>query len=258
MQPNVSTSSVRRILDESGYHRRKAHKVVWLDERHKQGRLSWAKENQRRTDEQWAKIIWSDEVYIHIGDDRGTVWVTRRPGEEYDEKCVVPTFAQSPLRIMLWGCIMKGKKGPLIALEYPSGKGGGMTAKRYQEQVLEPVLIPFMSQMVDERGPNVAFQQDRAPSHRAKSTQGFLAAHNVRMFPHPAKSPDMNPIEPLWSRLKKLIREGPHIPTNLAELEKAALDAWDKITERDIDAHVKHMRDRVKDVLRAKGGYTKY
>ena len=58
-------------------------------------------------------------------------------GEEYLDECLVPTFKQLPVHIMVWGCIMEGRKGPLVVLEYPGGKGGGMNSKRYCEQVLE-------------------------------------------------------------------------------------------------------------------------
>lgn len=69
--------------------------------------------------------------------------MTRTKDKEFDEDCLVPTFKQSNIWIMVWGCIMKGRKGPLVALEYPGGQGGGMTAARYQEQVLEGVLLDF-------------------------------------------------------------------------------------------------------------------
>jgi len=71
------------------------------------------------------------------------VWVTRSAEKEYDEDCVIPTFKQSLVRVMVWGCIMKGSKGPLVVLEYPGGKGGGMNAKQYQEQVLEAKLHDY-------------------------------------------------------------------------------------------------------------------
>jgi hypothetical protein len=38
---------------------------------------------------------------------------------------------------------MKGNKGPLVVLEYPGGKGGGMNAKQYQEQVLKAKLHDY-------------------------------------------------------------------------------------------------------------------
>ncbi|KAH9976934.1 hypothetical protein BJV74DRAFT_745083, partial [Russula compacta] len=72
----------------------------------------------------WQHVIWSDESYIYLG----TVYIMRSVVEAYDEDCVIPTFSQSPICLMVWGCIMEGRKGPLVTLEYPGGKGGRMTA----------------------------------------------------------------------------------------------------------------------------------
>ncbi|KAF9476438.1 hypothetical protein BDN70DRAFT_762689, partial [Pholiota conissans] len=78
--------------------------------------------------------------------------VTRRADEAYREECLVPTFKQSPIRVMVWGCIMDGKKGPLVVLDYPGGKGGGMNSTRYREQVLDAVLKDFYGEMKQKRG----------------------------------------------------------------------------------------------------------
>jgi len=75
-----------------------------------------------------------------LGDDRGRIYITRSADEEYNEECLVPTFKQSSVHIMIWGCIMKGKKDLLVVLNYPGCKGDGMNSKRYQEQVLDSVL----------------------------------------------------------------------------------------------------------------------
>ena len=48
---------------------------------------------------------------------------------------------------MVWGCIAYGKKGPLIVLEYPDGKGGGMTALCYQQQVLSGPFYNFYEEI---------------------------------------------------------------------------------------------------------------
>jgi hypothetical protein len=202
-------------------------------------------------------VIWSNECYIYIGDSKGTVWVTRTPNEEFDENCLVPTFKQSPIRVMVWGCIMEGKKGPLVVLDYPGGRGGGMTAKRYQEQVLDGPLHNFYQEMSEERG-MVVFQEDGASCHRAKTTKAWLARNSIESFPHPSKSPDMSPIEPVWNTVKTIIQARSHCPTSMAELKAAVREAWDQLTPQDINAHVKHMEDRVKALLAAKGGHTKY
>lgn len=106
--------------------------------------------------------------------------------------------------------------------------------------------------MTLERG-QILFWQDGASGHHTKTTHAYLNNHTIQMFPHPAKSPDMSPIKPLWNTLKKLICNHSHIPTNLDELIKAAWEAWDEITKADIDTHVKHKKDRVNNVLKAKG-----
>jgi transposase len=96
---------------------------------------------------------------------------------------------------------MKGWKGPLVVLEYPGGKGGGMNTARCREQVLEGVLKDFYKQMDVERD-GVIFQQDGAASHRSKSMKKWFSDHEIPLFFHPASSPDISPIEPVWHELK--------------------------------------------------------
>lgn len=86
----------------------------------------------------------------------------------------------------------------------------------------------------------------------------WLASNGIEIFPHPASSPDLSPIETLWQCLKTLIRERPHIPSSLEELKTAVRECWEMITAEDINQHVKHMEDRVKAVLKADGGHTNY
>lgn len=57
-----------------------------------------------------------------LGDWAGTVWVTWKTQEEYAKECIVPTFKQSNLYMMVQGCIKMGKKGSLVVLEYLGGR----------------------------------------------------------------------------------------------------------------------------------------
>lgn len=98
--------------------------------------------------EDWSRIIWSDEAYILLDEKKGTTYITRRPDEVFNQDCVVPTFKQSGVRIMVWGCIMHNEKGPLVILEYPGGRGGGMNSKRYRKQVLKDHLYNFYTDML--------------------------------------------------------------------------------------------------------------
>ena len=68
----------------------------------------------------------------------------------------------------------------------------------------------------------MVLQQDNAPAHRAFTTRDFLAANNVRVFEQwPANSPDMNPIEHLWTQLERALERRPNPPTNEVQLWQA-------------------------------------
>jgi hypothetical protein len=122
---------------------------------------------------------------------------------------------------------------------------------------LEAVLYDYYTERLEELG-DVKFQQDGAPLHTARSTTTWLLRNSINQFLHPPSSPDLSPIEPLWKTFKNYIRACPHLPTSLNELKTAVREAWDQVTEKNINKHVKHMQDHVLAVLAAKGGHTKY
>ena len=62
------------------------------------------------------------------------------------------------------------------------------------------------------------FQQDSAPCHRAKSVTNWFQTKNVRMLKWPENSPDLNPIENLWTLIKKKVFTSN--PTTLDKLSK--------------------------------------
>ncbi|KAF5374306.1 hypothetical protein D9758_004580 [Tetrapyrgos nigripes] len=152
---------------------------------------------------------------------------------------------------------MKGKKGLLVVLEYPGGRGGGMNARRYQEQVLEGKLLEFYQEMDSERG-DIKFQHDGAPSHTAKSMKKWLSDHGIPLFPHLPSSPDLNPIEPVWHKLKHGVQARPCHPTSVLSLREAVKEVWEGITVETIDKYAGRMDEVVKAVLDAEGGHTRY
>ena len=253
--PPISGTTARCVLAQEGYHRRVAQQVPYLSPRHRKARMAWVKKNKELTEEDWARIIWSDECYIYLDDNKGRVYVTHRPDEVLCDDCVVPSFKESTIRVMVWGCIIKGRLGPLVVLEYPGGKGGGMNSERYQEQVLSAQLHSFYMEMEKELG-SVMFQQDNAAAHASKLTAKWLKTHAIKVFGHPSNSPDLNPIERIWHVLKTIIRRRPHVPSSLEELKQAVREAWDSISVEVINREIDHMTDRVAAVLAARGGHT--
>ena len=253
----ISVSTVRRVLTAEGYHRRVAQRVPFLTPNHKHLRRFWGTMNKQRTHQSWHRVIFSDECYVHLGDKHGRIFMMRRKDEQLFDECVVPTFKQSAIRVMVWECIVEGRKGPLVVMEYPGGKGGGMNSKRYQEQVLEGPLLAFFTRLRQERG-SIQFQQDGAPCHQSKQMRKWLDDHHIPLFYHPPNSPDLSPIEPVWLELKNILRSYRHVPSNVDKLKAAVLKAWDEISLDTINTHISSMPDCVAAVLAAKGGHTQF
>ena len=65
------------------------------------------------------------------------------------------------------------------------------------------------------------FQDDNGPTLRSRRVMDFLEDANVHHMDWPAISPDLNPIENLWSEISR----GPP-PTNVTELTQAVVDIW--------------------------------
>ncbi len=71
------------------------------------------------------------------------------------------------------------------------------------------------------------FQQDLAPAHTAKCTKSWFNDHGVTGLDWPANSPDLNPIENLWSIVKRKMRDTR--PNNADELKAAIKETWASI-----------------------------
>ena len=52
------------------------------------------------------------------------------------------------------------------------------------------------------------FQQDNIAIHNASITKKYLLEQKIRLFDHPACSPDLNPIENLWGLIVAKVYEG--------------------------------------------------
>ena len=97
---------------------------------------------------------------------------------------------------MVWGAIgMKHKAGPVIFQNIGPGRGNGVMARRYINQVLRLHIVLYFG-----RHQHHMFQQDTAHAHTARATGYFLQQHNIRIMSWSALSPDLNPIEHIKGR----------------------------------------------------------
>jgi transposase len=96
--------------------------------------------------------------------------------------------------------------------------------------------------------------QDNAKPHVACVTLGFLRDNGVEVLNGwPAYSPDLNPIENMWSLLNRRVSEC-H-PRTAEDLLLAVRRAWTEIPQRTVDALCRSFEKRVTVCVNKGGGY---
>ena len=86
----------------------------------------------------------------------------------------------------------------------------------------------------------------------------FLAAHNVRVMNWPPQSPDLNPIENLWSEVKSYVNRAVPRPTSLTDLENVIQKGWEEIPSEYCQRLIQSMPRQIEACIAANGGPTRY
>ncbi len=128
---------------------------------------------------------------ISFGNQGPRVW--RKGGEAHSSSCL-KSSVKFPHSVMIWGAMSSAGVGPLRFLKT------SVTAPVYQD-ILEHFMPPSADQLFKDT--YLIFQQDLAPAHTAKSLKSWLNDHDVGVLDWPVNSPDLNPIENIWSIVKR-------------------------------------------------------
>jgi transposase len=114
--------------------------------------------------------------------------------------------------------------GPSLAVE-------GATTARVFETYVEKVLIPSLE-------PGQIVVMDNLSAHRPKRIRELIEQHGCELLYLPAYSPDYNPIEEAFAKIKNLLRKAAARSEEvLVEAIAAALSA---ITAEDIRGYFQH------------------
>ncbi len=77
----------------------------------------FSEDNLAKSMNYWNHVLWSDESKVNLFDSDGVQHVWRRPGEEYQENCALPTVKHGGGSIMVWGCMTTAGTGELRFIE---------------------------------------------------------------------------------------------------------------------------------------------
>lgn len=87
---------------------------------------------------------------------------------------------------------------------------GRFFSKGHHGQLNSESYITFLKEVMKKTRKNIVLIHDGAPYHRSAAVREFLAKHEHRITAHklPSYSPDFNPIEKLWKKIKE---KGTHL-----------------------------------------------
>lgn len=245
-QIDVSADTIRRRLHEDNKHGRVPRKIPFISKVNLRKRMQFYSEHALKPIEYWDSILWTDESMIRLKYSHGRIYVWRKTTEVLSFKCTKPTMKAFEKGIMIWGCMCSAGVGQIVILE------GKVTAAVYLKLVQE-VLIPEGKRLIGE---NFILQQDNAPIHKAKLVTKYLKDANVNVLTWPPQSPDLSPIENLWSLLKYRIAE--KAPRNLAQLRCYITDIWSQISASECEKYTHSLPTRLARMSERNGGHCGY
>ena len=115
-------------------------------------------------------------------------------------------------------------------------------------KILRESIIPGAKKLFNNKW---ELFMDNDPKHRAKKAEQFLHENQIICPKIPARSPDLNPIENVWSMMDDELKQISHQTKN--SLRKAIKSAWKKIDQNKIKNAIESMPSRLRLIKEAKG-----
>jgi len=250
---DISKETVRRRLREAGLNAHRPLLKQKLTPAMTKKRYAWAKTLRNWTEEDWKRVVFSDESIIQCK-SAGSRYVRRRVGEQFHPDCVTQRV-KHPTQVMVWSVISFYGTGRLYIVE------GTMKQEQYRK-VIENRLLPQLRDWALKKGQqgtgDFIFMHDGAPCHKAKAVTEYLRVNDVQVLEWPGNSPDMNPIENIWGILKAEMSK--KTITTRTQLVEELIAVWvrDEKFSSKCEALVQSMPARIQALLKAKGSFTKY
>lgn len=249
----ASEWTVRRRLKQANLTPKRPATGPKLTAGHRQARIQFARFHLDWEVEQWRRVLFSDEcrMCLHGSDRRGRVY--RRPGERFAQCCFAETVAYGGGSCMMWAGISLDGKTELVFVP-GGGRGGGLTSDRYISDILLEHVVPYAGYI----GDGFLLMHDNARCHTSHATTEYLEEVGIATLDWPALSPDLNPIEHVWDELKRRVRSRNPAPSTVNELKSALIEEWEGIPQASIQKLITSIKNRLRAVIRARGGNTKY
>jgi transposase len=243
---SVHKATISRALARSGRVENVWQtKKPFVSNKNQKIRKKWCQERKNWTIDDWKKVLWSDESpFVFRFNQRERVW--KLSDEKFHPSLLTGTVKHDD-KIMVWGCFCWYGTGRLYKVR-------GIMEKMQYKSILQREMLTSARELYPDG--DFIFQQDNDPKHTSKVVKRYLEYKDVNVLHWPAQSPDLNPIENLWSILDKMAKD--RRPQNEEQLFQILDETWKSIPINYLRNLVESMPRRCQAVLDANGLPTKY
>ncbi|GFU58192.1 transposable element Tcb1 transposase [Trichonephila clavipes] len=196
---------------------------------------------------EWNEVVFTDESCICLQHHDGRIRDWKHRGERMLNSCVMHRHTGPAPGIMVWGGIEYHSLTPLVRVS------GTLNIQHYISELLEPVVLPYLQGLA-----TAIFQQDNVRPQVARIVRRFFVNHQIELLPWPACSPDLSPIENMWSMVAQRLTQITPSAATPDQLWQRMEAAWSVLPQEHIQSLFESMPRRVAAVISNNGGSSGY
>lgn len=233
----VSHTTVQLILRENKIKYQRYNRQLKLTKENVDKRLQFAR-NMKRRECDWGFVMFTDECSFWKENTKpNRLWTNDPLNEE--------GTGTHGIKVHCWGAISALGALPIRIFEE------NLTARTYiniMQQALPQINLLYPNGFI--------WQQDGSGVHRAKTVEQFIYANMPQTLDWPSYSPDLSPMENIWSWIKGQVAKD--CPKTLKALKTSIRKHWSSINEDFLASYINSMPERMRLVIKNGGGKINY
>ncbi|GFS71380.1 transposable element Tcb2 transposase [Trichonephila clavipes] len=219
----ISRFTVARRLHGGGLFARRPVRCVPLTPAHRRRRSLWCREHRNWRDNEWGRVLFTDESRFSLSSDSHRILIWRERGSRNHPSNIIERDRYGGRGVLVWGGIMLGSRTDLHIFD-----AGSVNGTRYCNEILLPYVRLFRGAM----GLQFLFMDDNAPCHRTVAAEQLLESRRLAARTLP--------------------------PVTIRELRLALQDEWAAMPQQLIDTLILSMGRRCETCLAVRGDHIPY
>ncbi|GFW18420.1 transposable element Tcb2 transposase [Trichonephila clavipes] len=219
----ISRFTVARRLHGGGLFARRPVRCVPLTPAHRRRRSLWCREHRNWSDNEWGRVLFTDESRFSLSSDSHRILLWRERGSRNHPSNIIERDRYGGRDVLVWGGIMLGSRTDLHIFD-----AGSVNGTRYCNEILLPYVRLLEALWVYQ----FLFMDDNAPCHRTVAAEQLLESRRLAARTLP--------------------------PVTIQELRLALQDEWAAMPQQLIDTLILSMGRRCETCLAVRGDHIPY